>query len=59
MKKNHCLSFYNQARKKFQQKTIKNLMLTHFESFFLYLQHFRVKSYFCKNFFAIFQKWTF
>ena len=37
----------------------KNLMLTLFESFFLNLQHHRVKSLFCKNSIAFFENWTF
>ena len=37
----------------------KNLMLTLFESFFLDLQHHRVKSLFCKFFIATFENWTF
>ena len=47
------------GRKKTGLIYAKKIMLTHFESFFLYLQHLRAKSLFCKNFFEVFQKWTF
>ena len=59
MRKNHCLNFMFRQGKSFNKKQSKKIMLTHFESFFWYLQHLRVKTHFCKFSIATFQKWTF